>query len=190
MKTVGVLDLQGAVREHIQMLEQCCCKPIKIKTADQLEQIDGLIIPGGESTAIGKLMVKYGFIESILAKAKQGMPVYGTCAGMILLAKNIAGQMSQPLLSVMDITVKRNGFGRQIASFEADLTIKGLSDKPFCGVFIRAPYVESVDNDNVDVMAVCEDKIVMARQDNFLVTAFHPELTDDLRIHQYFLNMM
>lgn len=185
---IGVLDLQGAVREHVNLLEECGCEVIRIKTVEQLANIDGLVMPGGESTTIGKLMVKYGFVDAILAKAQQGMPIYGTCAGMILLAKNLVNNQ-QPLLSLMDITVQRNGFGRQINSFEADLVIEQIGE-PFRAVFIRAPYIHSVDKDDVQVLAKFENKIVMARQANYLVSAFHPELTNDKRIHQYFLNMI
>jgi len=190
MMKVGVLDLQGAVIEHVRLLEACGCEAIRIKTIEELTDLDGLIIPGGESTTIGKLMVKYGFVEAILAKAQQGMPIYGTCAGMILLARKLVSQ-EQPLLSLMDITVQRNGFGRQIDSFEADLEVAGLEGKePFKAIFIRAPYLESVDSPDVEVLAKFEEKIVMARQGNYLVSAFHPELTQDKRVHQYFLKMI
>lgn len=185
---IGVLDLQGAVIEHVKALEACGCEVERIKTIDQLDHIDGLVIPGGESTTIGKLMSKYGFQEAIVQKAREGLPIYGTCAGMILLARE-AVESEQPLLSLMDITVQRNGFGRQVDSFEADLELVGLQNGPFKAVFIRAPYIESV-GEGVEVLATFQDKIVMARQGNCLVSAFHPELTDDNRVHQYFLKMV
>lgn len=185
---VGVLDLQGAVIEHIKALEACGCEVERIKTIEQLDHIDGLVIPGGESTTIGKLMTKYGFHNAIIEKAQQGMPIYGTCAGLILLAKEAVGS-EQPLLSLMDVKVQRNGFGRQVDSFEADLVIDELAGEPFKAVFIRAPYIESV-GDEVKVLSKFEDKVVMARQGNYLVSAFHPELTDDNRVHQYFLKMI
>jgi len=185
---IGVLDLQGAVIEHVKALEACGCEVERIKTVDQLEHIDGLVLPGGESTTIGKLMDKYGFQEAIARRAREGMPIYGTCAGMILLAKE-AVESEQPLLSLMDITVQRNGFGRQVDSFEADLQLAGIEGGPYKAVFIRAPYIQSV-RDGVDILATFQDKIVMARQGNCLVSAFHPELTDDLRVHQYFLKMI
>lgn len=184
---VGVLALQGAFREHEQALKACGCDTVQVKKAGQLEDIKGLIIPGGESTTIGKLLVDFDIMEPLRKKIEQGMPVFGTCAGMIVLAKEIVGS-NQPRLGVMDIVAKRNAFGRQVDSFEIPLKIAGF-DSPFTGVFIRAPYLESVGSD-VEVLAEVEGKIVFARQNNLLAAAFHPELTDDLRIHKYFLNMV
>ena len=158
---------------------------IEVRLPEQLEGLDGLIIPGGESTAIGKLAVTYGLQEAIRRYAQQGKPVYGTCAGMILLSNDVG--RDQPLLGVMDVKVERNAFGRQLDSFETDLQIPELGDEPFPAVFIRAPKIENVGED-VDVLAFLPDGTpVAARQDNMLVTAFHPELTDDLRFHRYFL---
>ena len=199
--TIGVLALQGAVREHIYMIESSNANGIAIKKPEELSQIDGLIIPGGESTTIGKLLVKYDFIEPIKELFRKGIPVYGTCAGLILIAKRLVsrplaavetgglGEAKLPLLGFMDIEVRRNAFGRQRESFEADLDIPELGAPPFRGVFIRAPWIESVGPD-VRVMAKFEENIVMARAGKLVVTAFHPELTDDYRIHKYFIEMV
>lgn len=185
---IGVLALQGAVREHIWMIKKCGVEGISIKKPHQLREIDALIIPGGESTTLGSLMVEYDFVRPIKDFYKQGFAIYGTCAGLILLAKKIT-EGSQPLLGLMDIEARRNAFGRQRESFETDLNIPELGKKPFRGVFIRAPWVESVGS-NVKVMSRFSEKIVMARQGNLLVTAFHPELTEDIRIHKYFIGMV
>lgn len=184
---IGVLALQGAVTEHIVSIEKTGAQGLPIKRAEQLEEIGGLIIPGGESTTIGKLMRKYGFIEAIRDFAGRGKPVFGTCAGMIVLAKRIDG--GEPAhLELMDITVARNAFGRQRESFECDLDVKGI-DEPVRAVFIRAPLITEVGPD-VDVLTVYKDEIVTARQGNLLVSSFHPELTDDYRLHQYFADMV
>jgi len=185
---IGVLALQGAVREHLWMIEKCRVQAEPIKKPAELLGIDGLIIPGGESTTLGSLMVEYDFVRSVQDLYRQGLPIYGTCAGLILLAKRVIDG-SQPLLRLMDIEVRRNAFGRQRESFEADLEIPELGKKPFHGVFIRAPWIESV-GPGVEVMARFDDKIVMAREDNLLATAFHPELTKDTRIHKYFIEMV
>lgn len=185
---IGVLDLQGAVREHLALIKAAGAEARPVKTIAQLEGLDGLIIPGGESTTIGKLMVKYGFVDAIKQAAGGGLPIYGTCAGLILLAKRIT-EGTQPLLSLMDIEVRRNAFGRQLESFEDDFPVKGIEGEPFHGVFIRAPWIESV-SDNVAVLAECRGHIVMARQGNLLGGAFHPELTSDIRVHAYFMQMI
>ncbi|MDO8886555.1 pyridoxal 5'-phosphate synthase glutaminase subunit PdxT [Candidatus Oleimmundimicrobium sp.] len=187
-KCVGVISLQGAVREHMQMLEDCGVCAIPIKKPHELLKLDAFIIPGGESTTIGKLMIKYEFIDIIKQLHKEGIPIYGTCAGLILLAKKIIGG-GEPLLNLMDIEVRRNAFGRQRESFEADLDIPDIGKNPFTGVFIRAPLIESVGK-GVCVMSRFEDKIVMVREEKLLVTAFHPELTGDKRIHDYFIKMI
>lgn len=151
-----------------------------------MDDIEGLILPGGESTTIGKLMQEYGLIEKIRARHAEGMPIWGTCAGMILLAREIA-EMDQVSLGLMDIAVRRNGFGRQVDSFETELKVEGINH---CrGVFIRAPYVERVWGD-AQILAYYEDKIVMVQEGKLLATAFHPELTDDPSIHSYFLEML
>lgn len=185
---IGVLALQGAVREHLYLLGLCKAEGVVVKKPQELNRIDGLIIPGGESTTIGKLMVKYGFIEPIKNLCERGYPIYGTCAGLILLAKKIT-EGCQPLLELMDIEARRNAFGRQRESFEGDLNIAAIGEVPFRGVFIRAPWIEKVGK-GVTILAKFEGKAVMARQKNLLVSAFHPELTQDARIHQYFIEMI
>jgi 5'-phosphate synthase pdxT subunit len=198
---IGVLALQGAFIEHVKMLQGIGVEVREIRLPEDLVEVDGLIIPGGESTAIGKLMTRWNLIEPIKEMVAQGKPVWGTCAGMILLAKDIGG-LDQPLLGLMDIKVKRNAFGSQLDSFETDLEIKGLGKPPFHAVFIRAPFIETVDESkNVEILATLPDSraagldesktaIVVARQGNLLATAFHPELTDDPRFHQLFLSMV
>lgn len=184
---IGVLALQGAVTEHIVSIEKTGAEGLPIKRVEQLEEVDGLIIPGGESTTIGKLMRKYGFIEAIRDFSGQGKPIFGTCAGMIVLAKRITGGEDSHL-GLMDITVARNAFGRQRESFECDLDVKGISE-PVRAVFIRAPLISEVGPE-VDVLTVYNNEIVTARQDNLLVSSFHPELTEDYRLHQYFADMV
>lgn len=182
-----MLALQGAFREHCKMIESCGVEAIEIRTAEQLDEVDGLILPGGESTTIGKLMGEWGLTEKIRSRVREGMAVYGTCAGMILLAKDIIGS-DQPRLGLMDVSVRRNAFGRQQESFEADLNVPEFGQDPVRAVFIRAPLIEHAQP-NVKVMASIGDDIVIARQDKMLVTAFHPELTADDRIHRYFIDM-
>lgn len=185
---VGVLALQGAFREHCWMLERLGATAVEIRKPEELDDIAGLIIPGGESTTIGKLMVQWGLLEKIRSRVAEGMAVYGTCAGMILLAKDIVGS-DQPRLGLMDVTVRRNAFGRQRESFESTMNVPEFGEQPVSAVFIRAPYIEEASA-AVTVMATVNNKIVIARQDKMLVTAFHPELTNDDRIHKYFLAMI
>lgn len=185
---VGVLALQGAFIEHQKSLAACGVESIQIRKPEQLDEISGLIIPGGESTTMGKLMHQFFLFEPILNLAHKGVPIFGTCAGMIMLAKDIEGS-TQPRLALMDIAVERNAFGRQVESFETDLNIPELGEEPLKAVFIRAPYIKSAA-ENVQVMAKVQDKIVLARQGNLLAAAFHPELTNDIRLHQYFLQMI
>lgn len=170
------------------MLELCGVQPVAVKRREELERLQGLIIPGGESTAIGKLMVKYGFVETIKDLALRGLPIYGTCAGLILLASHLI-EGEQPLLELMDIEANRNAFGRQVDSFESELEIPALGDEPFPGVFIRAPWIVQA-GPTVKVLSRYRDKIIMAQEGGLLVTAFHPELTSDLRIHKYFVDMV
>ena len=184
-KKIGILALQGAFIEHEEAISCCGHIPLEVRTKEDLHEVDALIIPGGESTTIGKILVKFGLEEEIKKRYDEGMPIWGTCAGMILLAKEIA-EIDQPRLGLMDIRVRRNGFGRQVESFETDLDIKGLGKAK--GVFIRAPFVEKVW-DQAEVLATFEDRIVMVRQNKLLATAFHPELTSDLTIHKYFIEM-
>lgn len=185
---IGVLALQGAVREHCNALRACGTEPVEIKYPDQLQEVKGLIIPGGESTTVGKLLVKYQMVDPIYELGKKGLPIFGTCTGLILLAKEINGS-DQPRLGLMDITVERNAFGRQIASFETDLDVSEIGPPDFHAIFIRAPYILKT-GPSVNIMARMDEKILMARENNLLAAAFHPELTDDLRIHRYFLKMV
>ena len=184
---IGILALQGAFREHKSMIEDCGVACVEVRKPKDLTGVSGLIIPGGESTTIGKLMLKNRLDKEIKKRYQEGMHIYGTCAGSVLLAKEIIG-MKQFKLGLMDIAIKRNAYGRQIDSFEANLQIRKLG-WPFKGVFIRAPIITSVHN-GVKILAKFENKSVMARQKNLLVSTFHPELTGDKRIHQYFINMI
>lgn len=184
---IGVLALQGAVSEHIRSLEQAGAEAVAVKKTEQLDELDGLVIPGGESTTIGKLMRKYGFIERIRQFSQAGKPIFGTCAGLIVLAKRIEGQ-DEPHLGLMDMTVARNAFGRQRESFEIDLPITGIQ-QPVRAVFIRAPLIREIGAD-VEVLAVYNGEMVTAREGHLLVSSFHPELTDDYRLHEYFTHMV
>ena len=172
------------------MLRELGADAVEVRLPEQLADLDGLIIPGGESTTIGKIAVQYGLIEPIRQMVKAGKPVWGTCAGMIMLAKDVGTR--QPLVSVMDVHVKRNAFGRQVDSFETDLNIPALdngSTAPFHAIFIRAPLISAVGA-HVQVLAKLDDgTIVAAREGNLLATSFHPELTHDPRFHKYFVNM-
>ncbi|MDT8903488.1 pyridoxal 5'-phosphate synthase glutaminase subunit PdxT [Anaeroselena agilis] len=185
---IGVLALQGAFREHRWMLERCGAEAVEVRKPEDLDDLAGLVIPGGESTTIGKLLVEWGLMDKIRTRAAAGMAIYGTCAGMILLAREIVGS-DQPRLGLMDVAVRRNAFGRQRESFEADLKVPEFGAEPVRAVFIRAPYIESA-GPGVKIMAAVGDHIVIARQGNLLATAFHPELTNDDRIHKYFIEMI
>lgn len=187
MVKIGVLGLQGAVREHIRSIEACGVEAVVVKTVEQLDEIDGLILPGGESTTMRKLMDQYGFMKPLKEFACLGKPIFGTCAGLILLAKELVG-CAEPHLGLLDVTVERNSFGRQKDSFEAEISIVGLED-PFVGVFIRAPHIVRA-GENVEVLAVHEGRIVAAREGQFLGCSFHPELTDDPRFTQLFADMV
>jgi pyridoxal 5'-phosphate synthase pdxT subunit len=184
---IGILALQGAVREHANSLRGCGVEPVEIRYPEQLPEVKGLIIPGGESTTVGKLLIKYEMLEPISKLGREGFPIFGTCTGLILLAKDIIGS-DQPRLDLMNITVERNAFGRQIASFEQDIPIADLGAPPFHAIFIRAPYITKVGLE-AKVMARLDEKILLVREKNFLAAAFHPELTLDLRVHQYFIKM-
>lgn len=188
--TIGVLALQGAVREHVRMIEACGARGIAVKYPAELRLCQGLIIPGGESTTIGRLMQLHGFLDEIRSLVSKGMPLYGTCAGLIMMAKRLV-EGDQPLLGLMDITARRNAFGRQVDSFEVDLPLQDIEEeeRPFRAVFIRAPWIEEVGPE-VKVMGDFEGKPVIARQNGMLVSAFHPELTGDWRVHRYFLRMV
>jgi 5'-phosphate synthase pdxT subunit len=187
---IGVLALQGAFAEHIAILERLKVEAIPVRLPQQLEGLDGLIIPGGESTTITKLMVHYKLKNKIIELATRGFPVFGTCAGMIVLAGELSSSGGVKPTGVMDIKVNRNAFGRQVDSFETEVNIPALGKKPLTGVFIRAPLIESVGK-NTEVLARLTDgTIVAARQGKLLVSSFHPELTDDTRFHQYFLDIV
>lgn len=191
-RAIGVLALQGAFREHVAMLAALGAATREVRQQKDLADMAALVIPGGESTTIGKLLMELGLLEPIKARIRAGMPVFGTCAGLILLAQDIAGSQ-QPRIGLLNATVRRNAFGRQVDSFEADLPVTGLEPKPFPAVFIRAPIIERVGPE-VEIMAQVvergENRPVAVRQDNILAASFHPELTDDTRMHEYFLKML
>jgi len=203
---IGILAAQGAFIEHEKMLRRLGVETVEVRLPEHLAGLDGLIIPGGESTTIGKVASEWGLMEPMRAFAEAGRPLWGTCAGMILMAREVSDSVpGQPLLKLMDVTVRRNAFGRQVDSFEADLEIPALGDssfddaqdrpfddaqdRPFHAVFIRAPLIERVGKE-VQVLAQIEDGTVVAvREGSLLATAFHPELTDDDRFHRYFLRL-
>lgn len=184
---IGVLSMQGDVREHLRMLGRIGVRAVEVKWPAQLDGLAGLIIPGGESTTIGMLMQDYGFMEIIPQRYLDGMAVWGTCAGAILLAKHIEPETRQPRLGMMDITVRRNSYGRQVDSFEEPLDIPDVGPEPFVAVFIRAPWIEGGDWGAVRIMCRQDGHVVMAREDRMLATSFHPEMTNDDRIHRYFV---
>ncbi len=184
---VGVLALQGAVAEQLEMLADCGAEAVRVRKREDFLSLDGLIIPGGESTTIGRLIDSQGLREGIIGMKEAGKPILGTCAGLVLLGREIKDRPAQKLLNLMDTVVVRNGFGRQRESFEADLKIPVLGEEPFRGVFIRAPYIASAGA-GVEVLLELEGKIVAARQDNVIALSFHPEVTGDNRLHRYFLS--
>jgi 5'-phosphate synthase pdxT subunit len=186
---IGVLASQGAFAEHIDILHQLEVEALPVRLPSELRGWDGLIIPGGESTSISRLMVDYNLVSEIKNLAKSGLPIFGTCAGMILLAREILDSAVEPL-GLMDITVRRNAFGRQKESFETELAIPVLGEKPFPGVFIRAPIIEQANSEVEILTRLTNGTGVAARQGKILASAFHPELTNDLRFHQYFLNIV
>ena len=184
---IGVLALQGDFAEHVQMLRQLKVEAIEVRLPAHLDGLDGLIMPGGESTTFAKLALRFGLIQPLQQFAASGKAMWGTCAGLIFMAKDVG--RDQPTLGVMDITVKRNAFGRQVDSFITPLVIAGLDKGAYDAVFIRAPLIETV-GDNVNVLSTLLDgTIVAARENNMLATSFHPELTRDLRLHAFFLTM-
>ena len=187
MLKVGILALQGAVREHAASLKRCGAEAVEVKTADDLKGLDGLILPGGESTTMRRLIDTYDLMKPLKQFVSLDRPVFGTCAGLILLAERIAGSDTSHI-GMMNITVERNSFGRQINSFEAPLNIKDIG-RSFPGVFIRAPHISEAGA-GVDVMCEYEGRVVMARQNNLLGCAFHPELTGDQRVMSYFVKMV
>lgn len=188
---IGVLALQGDFAEHIQILRRLGVEALEVRLARHLEGLDGLIIPGGESTTIGKLAVDFGLLEP-LRQFGRTHAIWGTCAGAIFLSKDV--RRPQPLLGLMDITIQRNAFGRQIASFEADLNIPALhrfggTPRPYHAIFIRAPIIEAVQGEAQVLATLPDGRIVAAQQGHLLATSFHPELTDDTRFHEYFLSL-
>ena len=184
---IGVLAMQGAYEEHINILQDLDVSPVEIRNKNDLQNIDGIIIPGGESTTMGKLIRTLDIYDDLKEKIESGMPVWGTCAGMILLAKSICNDDTVHL-GTMDIEVKRNAYGRQLGSFNTKSKVKDIGEDIEM-VFIRAPYIENVD-DNVEVLSVVDNNIVAAKENNMLVTSFHLELTSDYRVHKYFLKMV
>lgn len=186
MLKIGVLSLQGGVAEHLKMLDQITgVSPLSVKKKEDFADLDGLILPGGESTTLGKLLNIFDLKDTIIDLAQRGLPIWGTCAGMILLAKEVDGEDSH--LNLMDISVKRNGYGNQLASFKTMEVIPKIAEQEIPLVFIRAPYINQVSN-NVQVLLELDSKIVAAEQNNLLATSFHPELAENLSVHQYFVN--
>lgn len=186
---VGVLGLQGGIREHLHAIEAAGAVPVVVKHASALADIDGLILPGGESTTIGKLLDRFGLLDPLRERAREGMPLYGTCAGLILMARDISGTHDAPhRLAVVDVSVERNAYGRQVDSFEADLEVMGM-DQPFRAVFIRAPRIHRV-GDDVEVLARVDEDPVLVRQGRLLASSFHPEMTPDHRVHSMFVDMI
>ncbi|MBF6080785.1 pyridoxal 5'-phosphate synthase glutaminase subunit PdxT [Nocardia cyriacigeorgica] len=192
---MGVLALQGDVREHVAALERCGARPVLVRRVEELAAVEGLVLPGGESTAISKLLEVFDLLEPLRARLRDGLPAFGSCAGMILLADEVLDTRPDAKhLSGIDMTVRRNAFGRQVDSFETDLDFAGLDDGPVRAVFIRAPWVERV-GDGVEVLArvpsgPAAGKIVAVRQRNVLATSFHPEVTGDLRVHRLFVDLV
>jgi pyridoxal 5'-phosphate synthase pdxT subunit len=188
MTRVGVLALQGDVAEHVAALERAGAQPLAVKNLADLAAVDALVIPGGESTTVMKLLERSGLKVPLVERVQRGMPLWGTCMGMIVAAREVAG-LDQPTLGLIDIAVRRNAFGRQNESAEIDLRIPALGSEPFHAVFIRAPWIERRGT-NVELLAERDGRGVMARERNVLATSFHPELSTDPRVHRYFLDMV
>jgi pyridoxal 5'-phosphate synthase pdxT subunit len=187
---IGVLALQGDVREHVNALESSGARTVLVRRPRELTGLDGIVVPGGESTTIGKLAVIFELLEPLRAAIEGGLPVYGSCAGMILLADRLVdGLVDQPTIGGLDICVRRNAFGRQVDSFEEAIVMRGIDGPPIHGVFIRAPWVESVGPD-VEVLGCADGRIVAVRQAHLLATSFHPELTGDQRVHRLFVGLV
>jgi len=197
MTRIGVLALQGAFVEHLKILRGLGAEAVEVRLSQEITGLSGLIIPGGESTTVGKLAVTYGLIDPIREMAQDGKAIWGTCAGLILMARTVEG-VEQSLLGMMDLVVRRNAFGRQVESFEADISVPALGavsepeekNRPLHAVFIRAPVISSVGGDVQVLSRLSDGSIVAARDGNLLATAFHPELTGDTRFHRYFLHMV
>jgi 5'-phosphate synthase pdxT subunit len=186
---LGILGIQGDFGAHKSMAESLGVKTLIVRTPEDFEKIDGLVIPGGETTAITKLLSRYNLIKPVKKFHREGKPIFGTCAGMVLLAKKIDNHLEQFSFGFMDISVKRNAYGRQIDSFEEDIVIPALGKKPFHGVFIRAPKISKIGK-NVESMAKHGSDHILVREGNVLAGSFHPELTEDVRIYEYFLEMV
>jgi 5'-phosphate synthase pdxT subunit len=187
---IGVLALQGDVREHIAALIAAGAEAVPVKTREEIEAVDGLIIPGGESTTVGKLLDRFGLMDLVRQMPEENRPIFGTCTGMILLAKDVENSaVHQPRLCLMDVTVRRNAFGRQVDSFEEDIPVKGIEGAPVRAVFIRAPFVSDV-REGVEVLAEFDGHPILVKEGNLLAAAFHPELTDDMRVHKMFVEMV
>ena len=196
--TLGVLSIQGDVLENILSVKSAIDAldidgtVTSVKTPDELSQVDGLIIPGGESTTIGQLSISNGTLKILKEKIEQGMPVLGICAGMVLLSKTaqdkVVGKIDQPLLEILDIKLERNSFGRQRESFESDISLNSIGIPTFNGVFIRAPSISDVGSD-VDILSMFNEKIIAVKKDNIIGVSFHPELTTDISLHKYFVNL-
>lgn len=184
---IGILGMQGDIEEHLAVMEKIGVESLRVKSPETLETVNGLIIPGGESTTMLKLLKITGLFEVLRKKIKEGFPVYGTCAGLILLANDVYSP-AQDSLKVLDIAVNRNGYGRQINSFNAEISIPIIDEKPFNAVFIRAPVI--VKTGNVDVLSIYNGMPVFVKHDNILASTFHPELSDDVRVHEFFLGMI
>ena len=185
---IGVLAYQGDVREHLTALAAVGADPVEVRTPAELAAVDGLVVPGGESTVIGKLADRYGLLEPLRRRVAAGLPTFGTCAGLIFLAREVEGP-PQELLGVLDARVRRNAFGRQVASFEAEVDVKGIDGDPVSGAFIRAPWVADAGPE-VEVLAEVDGKAVAVRQGNLLATAFHPELTGEVRLHRWLVDLV
>jgi 5'-phosphate synthase pdxT subunit len=185
---VGVLALQGDVDEHAAMLEALGAVAVRVKTLGDLERVDGLIIPGGESTTVIRLLDRFGLAEPLVERVRAGLPLWGTCMGMIVAASDVA-DLEQRTLGLIDITVRRNAFGRQLASEEVPIAVPALGSEPFPAIFIRAPWIER-SGPGVEILATYRDHGVFVRQGNVIGTSFHPELTPDARVHAYFLEMI
>ena len=193
--TIGVLALQGDVLEHVRHLEECGARAVPVRRRSELDAVDGLVLPGGESTAMSRLLDVYEMYDPVSERISSGMPVYGSCAGMILLASQVLDTRADASwFSAIDMTVRRNAFGRQVDSFETDLVVDALGPDPLRTVFIRAPWVETVGS-GVEILAKVRasdgrDHVVAVRQGNALATSFHPEVTTDVRVHRYFVDMV
>lgn len=187
---IGVLAIQGAIEEHINMVKKCGAEAVWVSTPAKLDEIDGLIIPGGESTTIGKLAKIYDIDKKIIAKVNKGMPIWGTCAGMVYLAKEVINPAKdQNTLKLLDISIKRNASGRQIDSYSGEINFEKAGINNHKSIFIRAPYVSRI-GDNVEILGKIDDHIIFVKQDNIMATSFHPELTNDIRFHEYFIKMI